>query len=475
MKEKLYENEFDTLIQPTDWRFSAAIVGLKLYLDWLDAKDGLKRFKLLSDCSQPVEGAIKGFDGILYNQSEITEERYLEFAEAYFSDDMTHKTILEILENDEFDDEHIKIVNNLVASKTVLKNLIGKTKFDGTNKAIFINVINENRAEIVKSIFRSGENLYSKFCNKNLLLTESNHSCRLLGYNIDKGKKSKFLGFGFAKDSFVGNDILEFDFIPFAFSNTYESYFINNNYSVQALCETAKSFKDKLAETEVKNPRTKLLSVLKNSKEFINFDVEIITKNRDEKLFRTLFVRYDRLKVLQNIPDYALRFTCKLNENNWLYLENEVYNRCLNGILLDDLIELMLKLYSNGDVNASFVKSKIEILVKINDNWEGNNLSKEIENAKEMGAEVSQTLSKQGKGNKIISYRQKIVGAIVAHDYDRVNEILLNLSTYVGMDFDFAFPLYENPEKNKSIAIVFASKLMDLTDKNEKKENKNEK
>lgn len=49
---------------------------------------------------------------------------------------MTHKNILNILESQEFSEEQIKLVNDLVKSKTVLKGLFDKIKFDGTNKDI---------------------------------------------------------------------------------------------------------------------------------------------------------------------------------------------------------------------------------------------------------------------------------------------------------------------------------------------------
>lgn len=424
-------------------------------------------YELLNNCDQKPGEAINGFDGIMYNQSDITEAHYLEFAEYYFADDMTHLKILNILENDEFSDEQIKLVNDYAKSKTVLNKVFNKTKFDGNNKNFFINAINENKSEIIKSIFRNGKNLYADYCNTNLLLTTDNPHCRLVGYNVDKGRKTKFLGFGFSASSFVGNDILEFDFIPFAFSKTYESYFINNNFDVKSLCATARTLNEELSKLENKNPRSSLLTILKNAKDFIYFDVEIITKSRDEECFKTLFVRYDRLKALQNIPEYALNFKYKLNEKYWLNLEEEVYSDCINGVMLDSLIELMLKIYFDDNVNKFYIKSKTEILININESWEGNRLTKEIESAKKMGYIVSQELIRQKKENKINSYKQKIIGAIVAHDYDRVNEVILSLSAYVGMEFNFAYPLFENPEDNKNIAFTFANALSDTNKKAE--------
>jgi CRISPR-associated protein Cst1 len=137
-----------------------------------------------------------------------------------------------------------------------------------------------------------------------------------------------------------------------------------------------------------------------------------------------------------------------------------VYEHCLNGILLDDLIEQMLKMYFN-DVNKSNVRYCTTVLVELNESWKGNLLMKEIDMAKKMGYVVSCNLIQQKKANKVISYKQKIIGALVAHDYDRVNEVILSLAAYVGMEFAFAYPLFENPEENKNIAFAFANALTD--------------
>lgn len=58
------------MIQPTEWRFSATIVGLVKYLKFYSCD-----FKLLEDCSSKPSEAIKGFDGVLYYSEDITKER----------------------------------------------------------------------------------------------------------------------------------------------------------------------------------------------------------------------------------------------------------------------------------------------------------------------------------------------------------------------------------------------------------------
>ena len=113
MKTKIDYFDYDTLLQPTDWRFAAAVVGLCKYFDYFGID-----YKVLYDVEEKPDNYIHGFDGIIYKSEDITEEKYLEFAENYFEKYMTHINILNILESQEFSEEQIKLVNDLVKSKT---------------------------------------------------------------------------------------------------------------------------------------------------------------------------------------------------------------------------------------------------------------------------------------------------------------------------------------------------------------------
>lgn len=471
MKSKIDFDGYNTLLQPTEWRYAAATTGLVEYFKFNHISYGV-----LNELEEKPEESVFGFDGILYNQEDITEERYLDFAEDHFKDDMTHIKILRLLENDEFTEEQIKAVNDMVKSKTVLKKLFGKTKFDGTNKQTVADIINNNRHEIIKSVFRYGKNLYSNYANSNLLLTTSNPHCRLAGYTLDEGRKTRFLGFCFAKESYETNDVPEFDFIPFVFSNSdmYETFFVNNNFSVKDLVQTNKRVSEALNSVEKRDSRLKLLAVLQQAKDYINYNVEIIMKSRDNDYYSTLYVRVDRLKQLRNLSDRALNFVYQISDNYWLNVEKEVYWRCLNNVFLDDVILRMLKIYFDKDVNKIVVKLCTDTLIDINEAWKGNEVMDEIMNARCCGKKVSKKLIEDNKKNKISSFKQKIVSALVAHDYDRVNEVILSLSSYVNMEFSFFYKLIENPEENKSIAFAFASALTEEVGfKNNKTEENN--
>lgn len=463
MKTKIDYFDYDTLLQPTDWRFAAAVVGLCKYFDYFGIV-----YKVLYDVEEKPDNYIHGFDGIIYKSEDITEEKYLEFAENYFEKYMTHKNILNILESQEFSEEKIKLVNDLVKSKTVLKGLFDKIKFDGTNKDIFISTIEENRAEIIKNIFKNGNNLYKNYCNERLIFTEDNSTCRLRGYNVDKDRKTSNLGFCFSKESFESNDILEFDFIPFAFSNSdmRETYFVNNNFSVKSLTQTNYAFSNQLSSTENKDDKNKLMLVLQNSKDYISYDVEIISKSQDKAYYETFFVRLERLKKLRELSGKSLNFVKKINDDYWFNLEKEVYMRCLNNVLLDDVILMMLKFYFDDNAVKGYIKSRTDMLIDINVSWKGNEIMDEIKSAKSCGFLTSQKLIEMKSSNKINSYKQKIISALCAHDYDRAKEIILSLSAYVGMEFSFFYTFLENAEENKDLAFAFASALIEVSSKN---------
>ena len=468
MKTKIDYFDYDTLLQPTDWRFAAAVVGLCKYFDYFGID-----YKVLCDVEEKPDNYIHGFDGIIYKSEDITEEKYLEFAENYFEKYMTHKNILNILESQEFSEEQIKLVNDLVKSKTVLKGLFDKIKFDGTNKDIFISTIEENRAEIIKNIFKNGNNLYKNYCNERLIFTEDNSTCRLRGYNVDKDRKTSNLGFCFSKESFESNDILEFDFIPFAFSNSdmRETYFVNNNFSVKSLTQTNYAFLNQLSSTENKDDKNKLMLVLQNSKDYISYDVEIISKSQDKAYYETFFVRLERLKKLRELSGKSLNFVKKINDDYWFNLEKEVYMRCLNNVLLDDVILMMLKFYFDDNAGKGYIKSRTDMLIDINVSWKGNEIMDEIKSAKSCGFLTSKKLIEMKSSNKINSYKQKIISALCAHDYDRAKEIILSLSAYVGMEFSFFYTFLENAEENKDLAFAFASALSEVSSKNNEENN----
>lgn len=467
MKTKIDYFDYDTLLQPTDWRFAAAVVGLCKYFDYFGIV-----YKVLYDVEEKPDNYIHGFDGIIYKSEDITEKKYLEFAENYFEKYMTHIKLQNILNKDKLIDEDI--VNfKRICPDSFYKNFFENKRFDGSNKDYFISAIYEKRFEMITHSYKYNLNLYGNYCNKNRLYTDKNKVCRIIGYDVDKDRKTSNLGFCFSKESFESNDILEFDFIPFAFSNSdmRETYFVNNNFSVKSLTQTNYAFSNQLSSTENKYDKNKLMLVLQNSKDYISYDVEIISKSQDKAYYETFFVRLERLKKLRELSGKSLNFVKKINDDYWFNLEKEVYMRCLNNVLLDDVILRMLKFYFDDNSNKGYIKSRTDLLIDINISWKGNKIMDEIKSAKSCGFLTSKKLIEMKSSNKINSYKQKIISALCAHDYDRTKEIILSLSAYVGMEFSFFYTFLENAEENKDLAFAFASALSEVSSKNNEENN----
>ena len=66
-----------------------------------------------------------------------------------------------------------------------------------------------------------------------------------------------------------------------------------------------------------------------------------------------------------------------------------------------------------------------------------------------------------GKEDKIRAYEQRLISAITLKDYDRVQEILLHLSSFTQVRMDFLIDLFEDFEGNKNLAYTFINLLGD--------------
>lgn len=122
-------------LEPFDWRYSAAIVGLRKYLEWLGVDE------------EP--NLIITEDTLEYNKKYLDKEDFLKFAEYYFKDDMHHIEIENKLKEKNPTEDQINIVNEKMKANTILKNKFKKIKFDGHNQDEIQNIIDQNREEII--------------------------------------------------------------------------------------------------------------------------------------------------------------------------------------------------------------------------------------------------------------------------------------------------------------------------------------
>ncbi len=93
-------------LEPLDWRYSAAIVGLEKYLTWLG--DEASDWELKEDKLE-------------YDGSYIQKSKFAKFVEYSFPDDMHHLQIEELLQTPDLSDDQISLVNSKMKGNTILK------------------------------------------------------------------------------------------------------------------------------------------------------------------------------------------------------------------------------------------------------------------------------------------------------------------------------------------------------------------
>ncbi len=444
MKTRIEHEKYDTKVEASDWRYAAAIVGLKEYFDFHG------RNVTEPEITEEI---------FLFNSKDITEERYLEFVEYFYGEELQHRQVEKILHNEEFSEEQIKRVNDLLKSNSIMKKVFGKEKFDGENKEELLELITKNRKVLIKETFRNKSNMYANYANTGQLLQEGKTCCRLLGYYVDGGRKTKSISYNFDVNTFVSEDNILFDFIPFAFTDGREAFFINDNCLLENLIRTNRNLKRRVdnemavSEGKAKDVRRILFKTIQETADFIDYDVEVIVKYREKEFFETLYIRRESIKILKALKVYEpFCFSVKLGESYWLNVQKEVMSCILNLTRTDYLIEFFLK------QNSEYIVSK---LIEINQLICGGGM--EMNQSMKGAYACAKEVVKKIPENKRESYRQKLTSTIVFKDYDRFCQILLQLSNYSDVNFDFAFSLYEDFEANKDVAYTFINALTTKT------------
>ena len=137
---------FNRKIEPSDWRYSAAIVGMI-------------RFFQYRNIAYKIEGRY-----LYYNFEDISgdinnDRDYLYFAEKRVSDNMHHKEVDIRLNKSDFSKDEISEINKKLEANSVMKKVFKGVKFDGTNNKLIEDFIEENRLEIISNTFESITNL----------------------------------------------------------------------------------------------------------------------------------------------------------------------------------------------------------------------------------------------------------------------------------------------------------------------------
>lgn len=441
-------------LEPFDWRYSAAIVGLQKYLEWLGTE---KPELIITE------------DTLEYNRKYLNKSEFLKFAEYYFKDDMHHIEIENKLKEKNPTEDQINIVNEKMKANTILKNKFKKIKFDGHNQDEIQNIIDQNREEIICETFRNKNNLYKNYCNPNQLFKDKQECCRLNGYYIDMPKKGKSISYAFDKSNYLGNDIPEFDFIPFAFSGCREKFFINDNVDLNRLQKMnnqwTRTVKSQMEEAKQKNERVNtkriFIDCLIEAKDFLQSDIEIIVKKPERAYFETLYLRKESLEILKNMKSYykAFCFSIKISDDYWINILNEVFDAVVNFTLLDNLINKLLKDSREGGNSYAISKLlKVNVEIKKGDEKMKNTMKVAFACAKQI-VDKKDGNKPRVSDTKLKSYCTKLINAIILDDYDQFQKILINLSNYAEVPCGFAYDLFEDFEGNKEIAYTFVNSL----------------
>lgn len=464
---KLKKGTYNRLIYPSDWRFSASIVGMVNYFDYHDIEYYFDDRKLYYN----VE-----------NINDQSNELYFLYVENRYNDKMHHRILENILEEKDLNENNKKIVKEKIQANSIMKKTFSKV--DINDKELILKLIDENRQKLIEETYKNAKTGYAKYCNSGKFRSDSGEICRLNSYYVDTGRKTNSLSFGFDNSTRSFNDHIEFDFIPFAFTDSREAIFVNNNFSIKLLIKTSKDVKfgieeDSKSENENYNFRNKLFYTVSEGGDFIDYDVQIIIKEQDKDFYNTLYVRkeaidiFRRIKELKNFENVklALNKSFKITDNYYIKIMDSVTESVVNMTTLDALINLLIK-NEKGFLTAQLIKINSIIYEAVYSKEGKMSYFGSYKNVQSCAHKVKIEMRKKNSNNKLNSYRYKLISAIVANDNERFIEVMLQLSSYTEIAFPFLHEIIVDWDSNKNLAYDFTNSLNDFTFEKENNENK---
>ena len=441
-------------LECSDWRYSAAILGLIRYFDhnYLDY--------------EAVD------DYIIYDKQNIKKEYYVNYIlERYKNTDFSYIYLINKLSKYTYTTDEIKEINKYMkydAAKAIQKlNL----EFDGTNQEDLLKVLKDNKLDLVLTIFNNRQNCgYAKFCNSgdrkaknrlksSRLFKEDDKICRLIGFYVDLGKKRNLLTWNASQETLDSEDIQEFDFIPFAFSLDYTSIFINNNFSIQSLRTSNSYFKGQQSRIAL----YKYIAEL-SDKNLCN-NIEVIIRDENTTYYQTLFIDktiINELKLIHKIENIAILEKLKIKVRDSFYIDFQyLLTLIFNRQYLDSVIHLILK---NKDFYENY-HYYLSIMIQINMilYQKGKNMTDKYKSV----YACAKTIANKLEENKLNTYRQKLINYISADNKTDIYNTLLQLSNYSQTNINFMFDILEDYSMNKNLIYAFIASL----NKSQKKEN----
>lgn len=470
--------EFTDYLETDDWKNSAAIVGMIRFFEFAGIPYNRDEIFQADEEYDDDSGYSEGLDRLKFNKSDmdadIIKDKFIAFIEDYFAEDMHHLYVEAALLNKiEWTEEEKADINKKLSANTVMKRCFGKLKFDGTNRAEILEVIRQNRDEMIIETYRYKG--YKNFCNENVFQQPGGDAVRLKGYYIDYKRKSRSVSYRYNNKLFQSSDSAYYDFIPFGFVTGRESFFIHDNSSIRQLYLTNQKLQDRCREQAGNSPngrtdaRRNLFESLIYSSDFVDFDVEIIKKDSGKDYFETLYLRRESIDIFKRIKNYSVFCRSIKFGNEWVEIHREVTDAVSNLQLMDDLIqELLKKDVGDNQSNHAILSGNIirlNALIRSKINGGGDTMNKAMRSACASAVNAAEVLKRRKQTNKISSYRTKLLNALLFHDYDRFSEILLNLSNFTDVYFPFAYYLFEDSEANKDAAYTFVNCFNDYTRK----------
>ncbi|WP_022748674.1 type I CRISPR-associated protein Cas8a1/Csx8 [Lachnobacterium bovis] len=462
MIEILENDRYNRRIFPSDWRYSAAIVGIKSFFDYCKIVGRTVEYELTENYMD------YNFQDIDLNDSnEEVYHVFLDFVEERYSKYLAHCILERILHNEEIDDESIKLAKSKLSNPTICKKVFKNLKDPQKDREEILSRIKDNRYDLIAETYNKAKSMYVQFIHDGCFRKTQKDMggiSRLDGYYVDLGKKKKSLGYNFDFKNAVFCDEFEFEFIPFAFTNTRKAYFVNCSSDCRLLYKANKNLFVTIEE-KANNRNISEVFAIKKVSDYLKYDVEILTKEID-KPYESLMLRRNAIDIFRSIDEKKCQ---KINRKikrgeEYIDISEIVSESIIENIKLDNLIIQVMK------DNVDFTDQLIKINIKI---YEGEkNMEKNTYFASKTAGEVVKVFVQRNSKNKITSYRQKLISALNFKDYERFNTILLQLSSYSGVPFEFAYDLFDDFENNKNIAFTFVNALSEkkLYDKEEKGE-----
>lgn len=459
--------EFTDYLEADDWKDAAAIVGLIRFFEYAHIPYNRKEIDRAKEIYDDDSEFDEGLDFLKFNAADITDEKLYDFIEDYFWEEMHHCAVEKALQRSGWSKEEIDFINSKLTANSIMKKIFSKQKFDGTNAEDILDLIEENRTIIVRETYRNKSILYRNFCNENVFRKPRGDTARLKGYYVDFAKKGKSVSYRYDMGLFSSSDSEFYDFIPFAFTIGRESFFINDNSTIRQLLRTNQILQDKCREQRKDrangNPDTRriLFENIIYASDFLNYDVEIIIKNVENPFFETFFLRRESIAIFQQIEEYNVFCRTVKIGDDYVPIQQKVTDSVRNLQLMDDLIEALIKDDTNKkNANNSFLIwsiIKLNVLIRDKLNIGGENMNKVMRSAYAGAENAAAVLRRRNQGNKISSYRTKLLSALLFRDYSRFLDILLSLSNYTDVYFTFAYDLFEDFEANKEAAYTFVN------------------